>query len=210
MHDALARRREEARMHGLKCAGAFPGWTRLCDEWLIGLDRPWGEGGTTPWESPALAVRTVADAAFRTRRFARGADEPLDPIEPDAAGVLRFELQGVDYVVATDACTPSDAPEALLAAAGAKLEALLPKAKGACAGADDHPVALLVLAPHLEASGDEARRAFVDRTIAAFRDAEITHALAYAFPRTPGSFEGHYATSARPGAFLLARSGVYR
>jgi hypothetical protein len=199
-------------MHGLKCAGAFPGWTRLCDEWLVGLGRPWREGSATPWEDPETAVRTVADAAFRTRRFARRADEPLAPIEADADGLLRFELQGVDYVVATDAFAPAAGPaevDGLVAEAASRLEALMPRAEGALSGAEDHPVALLVLAPRIEAQGDEARLAFLERAIAAFRDAEITHALAYAFPRDPQRLERCYASPERPGAFVLARSGLY-
>jgi hypothetical protein len=195
-------------MHGLKCAGGFAGWTRLCDEWLIGLDRLDRGGAATPFDTRELALRSVADAAFRTRRFARGADEALDPVAVDAEGVLRFELQGIDYVVAADAWTPGPS-EDLVAGAAACLETLLPRARQALAGAEDHPVALVVLAPDLEALASDERRVFVDRAIAAFRDASLTHALAYAFPRASDGADGRYASARHPGCFLLARSGVF-
>ncbi len=191
-------------MHGLKCAGAFPGWTRLCDEWLGSLSRPWTYDGSTPWEHPGLPVRTVAAAASRTRAFASGGAE--EPVEADAAGILRFELQGVEYVVDTAEWSPEDDAE-MLPGARARLEALLAGAKAA-ALAEEHPVALLVLSPRRRGADTPASRPTVERWVDAFRGADLTHAMAYFFP-PPGSEDARHASAEWPGAFLLARSAVF-
>lgn len=197
-------------MHGLKCAGAFPGWTRLCDEWLGAVAERSTDDGSTPWERPGVPIRIVGAAVARTRGFATGVVE--GPVLPGPEGLLRFEMQGVPYVVAADEWTP-DPGEAMVDGARARLETLLERSKNAAAP-EEHPVALLVLAPRRagarEALGREQLEAWVD----AFRGADLTHALAYSFPERSRGDEGPAAPAASsadewPGAFLLARSAIF-
>ncbi len=176
-------------MHGLRCAGAFAGWTRVCDEWIGALER-FGPGGGAPH-------RAVGVALGRTRAFATGEVEAT--VASGVDGALRVELQGIPYVVvvAEWACS---AGEDLVAGARARLESALEEARSR-AGADEHPVAVLVTEPDL-GGGALAGREEVDVVLAAFRDAGLTHALAYSFPSSGGVAPGR-------GALMLARSGVF-
>jgi len=75
-------------MHGLRCDPMLLGWTRLLDEWVVGLTRYNRDAPTEPvcWEERGTTLLTLADAATRVRSFAyQEADiEPTVPLE-DAA-----------------------------------------------------------------------------------------------------------------------------
>ena len=87
-------------MHGLRCDPMLLGWTRLLDEWVVGLTRYNRDAPAEPvcWEGRGTTLLTLADAATRVRSFAyREADiEPTVPLE-DAT--MSFELQGRAYRV---------------------------------------------------------------------------------------------------------------
>src|SRR5688572_14056010 len=101
----IPRRRERARQDrgparggivlGLRSNGRFAGATRLLDEWLTGLEPFWAKGPRVMDDAVASAI--FATAAARVRKFARRGGV-LEPVLPDEAGLLRFELQGFDYV----------------------------------------------------------------------------------------------------------------
>ena len=73
----------------------------MLDEWVVGLVRynPAGENDSLCWESTPSTLQTLADAATRVRSFAYR-DEELVPTTIDSDGVMRLDLQGVDYTVA--------------------------------------------------------------------------------------------------------------
>jgi hypothetical protein len=70
-------------MHGLRCSPEIPGFTRLLDEWVVGLTRYHAEPSGVFADEPTFA-RSFAEAATRVRAFAWGAG-------------ATFELQGYDY-----------------------------------------------------------------------------------------------------------------
>ena len=79
------------------------GWTRLLDEWVVGLTRYNRNASTDPvcWEEQGRTLSTLADAATRVRSFAyREAD--IEPTVPLVDATLSFELQGRAYRVATE------------------------------------------------------------------------------------------------------------
>ena len=84
-------------MHGLRCSPEIPGFTRLLDEWVVGLTRYHTEPGGVFADEPTF-VRSFAEAATRVRAFAWGADEVQPTVVKD--GRATFELQGYDYNVA--------------------------------------------------------------------------------------------------------------
>jgi len=90
-------------MHGLRCDPMLLGWTRLLDEWVVGLTRYNRNASTDPvcWEDPRRTLSTLADAATRVRSFAyREAD--IEPTVPLVDATLSFELQGRAYRVAAE------------------------------------------------------------------------------------------------------------
>ncbi len=190
-------------MHGLKSAGDFSGWTRLCDEWLVGLERFSFDGGGNAWDTASNTLVTLTDAAERTRRFARGGADVAD-IAPDDAGLLRFELQGYDYVVATAQVWPGRDASLVEAAEGPLTESMT-RAKAGASG-EDVPVGLVFVTPRLSPEADaEERLALAENWVATMRSEAETDALAFAFPKPSGTFRGHYGSGALPGCFLVAR-----
>ena len=129
-------------MHGLRCDPMLLGWTRLLDEWIVGLTRYNRDAPTEPvcWEGRGTTLLTLADAATRVRSFAyREADiEPTVPLE-DAT--MRFELQGRAYRVAAEQHWPSTA-DAMAASASEWLERAQAHARDA---ASDEELAVGVL-----------------------------------------------------------------
>jgi hypothetical protein len=87
-------------MHGLRCDPMLLGWTRLLDEWVVGLTRYNRDAPTEPvcWEGRGTTLLTLADAATRVRSFAyREAD--IEPTVPLEGATMSFELQGRAYRV---------------------------------------------------------------------------------------------------------------
>jgi hypothetical protein len=81
-------------MHGLRCSPEIPGFTRLLDEWVVGLTRYHAEPSGVFADEPTFA-RSFAEAATRVRAFAWGAGEVEPTVVRD--GRATFELQGYDY-----------------------------------------------------------------------------------------------------------------
>lgn len=102
-------------MHGLRCDPALLGWTRLLDEWVVGLTRYNRSTPSDPvcWEDRGRTLSTFADAATRVRSFAYR-DTDIEATVPLAGAMLSFELQGRSYRVATDQLWPS-IPDAMTA-----------------------------------------------------------------------------------------------
>lgn len=100
----------QTTMHGLRCDPELLGWTRLLDEWVVGLSRTHRAGPSDPvcWEAPGPALATLADAATRVRSFAYREPE-IEATLPLEDGTLRIELQGRLYRVAADQYWPSAA-----------------------------------------------------------------------------------------------------
>ena len=100
-------------MHGLRCSPEIAGFTRLLDEWVVGLTRYTHEAAGV-FVDPALFARSFTEAATRVRAFAWGAGE-VKPTQLEG-DVTTFELQGYDYSVAVKRLTVSS-PEQLAAEA---------------------------------------------------------------------------------------------
>ena len=166
-------------MQGLKVLGGLLGWTRLTDEWLASV--------VTPLADAEAARQSLVTAAARTRRFADG-EEPA-PITADAAGVIRFELQGVVYAVASKLLVVAKGDDPLAraeAALAAEVETATIRAEG-----EEHAVGALFLTP---ATGPDAPSAAeLEAWAEALRLASFTHSLGY-------------RVDAEAGAFFLARS----
>lgn len=185
-------------MHGLKCSPEIAGWTRLLDEWVVGLNH---YAGQSVFGDSELFRASVARAATRVRTFAWGA-EAVKPTLVEPGGVLRFDLQGIDYCVATHAHrVPSET--ALRGGAEGWLDAAAKASRDAlCAdepdtGADVRSVGLLLVTA--AAGGDRQ----------AYRD--VIRALpstgsAWSFPSPDLGPQYDYAGDAL-GGVLLARPG---
>ena len=120
-------------MHGLRCSPALLGWTRLLDEWVVGLTRYNRTSLSDPvcWQETPDTVQTLADAATRVRRFA-WVDGEGTPTALDDDGALRFELQGCDYTVSCGQQWPTDLG-VLQASAAGWMAAQLEQARGVAA-----------------------------------------------------------------------------
>jgi hypothetical protein len=167
-------------MQGLKVLGGLLGWTRLTDEWLASV--------VTPLVDAEAARQSVVTAATRTRRFADG-EEPA-PIVPDAAGVIRFELQGITYAVATERVVASAGEADLLARAEGALAGAVEAAKQSAQG-EEHAVGAALITPATGADAPDADE--LAAWAETLRLASLTHSLGY---RVDGA----------RGAFFLARS----
>ncbi|MEM7137376.1 MAG: hypothetical protein AAF500_12390 [Myxococcota bacterium] len=192
-------------MHGLRCSPALVGWTRLLDEWVVGLtsfNRP-SASSATCWEDLASTRATLVAAAARARSFAL-ASPSEDRLAFEEDGTLRFELQGCSYVVAADQTSPSavdgfegDALEALDRAANRAKEASDPA---------EHPVGVVFVTPVLDVGLAPEQRAAMAHTIVADSRRLPTSAAAYSFPSVPEKARYHYVTDQYPGALVLVRS----
>ena len=107
-------------MHGLRCSPEIPGFTRLLDEWVVGLTR-YHQEPSGVFADASLFERSFADAATRVRAFAWGAGEvqPTQVLEQRAA----FELQGYDYSVALRHLTVTSPTQLAEAGEASMLEA---------------------------------------------------------------------------------------
>lgn len=194
-------------MHGLRCSPSLLGWTRLLDEWVVGLSEYKSASPSEPvcWEDEARTRATLASAATRVRSFAYR-ESDIEPTEPCADGMLRFELQGCTYVVATVQRSP-DAPKAMMQAADAWLTDALNRAcKAARPGELGAGVALVT--PKLAKGLTEAeRRAIADEFVVASRSIP-SEGCAYSFPDVGEIVRYPYANRERPGALLLVRASA--
>lgn len=176
-------------MHGLRCSPEIPGFTRLLDEWVVGLTRYHQEPAGV-FADASLFERSFAEATTRVRAFAWGAGE----VQPTQVLDQRttFELQGYDYSVALRHLTVSDAAE--LATAG---EACMLEAAQATADAPEHlrvgVVLVSVRAPGV--AGD-----YRDQT----RQLASTGA-AWSFPSAEEGPAYAYSGAGYLGGILLAR-----
>lgn len=181
-------------MLGLRSNGRFAGATRLLDEWLTGLEPFWANGPRAI--DDAVAGALFAGAAARVRKFARRGGQ-LDPIVPDANGLVRFELQGFDYVARAEHLVPTTTS---LDAVEAHLREGLASVVGH-AGPDEQAIFALVLAPRADAPiPSEAWTTAIGALVAS--------GTAWAFPGERDPFGQRAVDMHAPGlALVLAWSG---
>lgn len=188
-------------MHGLRCSPALLGWTRLLDEWVVGLtdfDRTYADEPTC-WDDPAHTQATLVSAARRVVAFALGAGD-ADPIVVHPDGFVGFELQGLRYVVATDQLSPTsayglditvrDALDAASARAGDRVH-------GGQIG-----VGAVFVTPVLEPSEAEERRWARTEPFLRTTHGVASSGCAYSFPSAHEMRRFHYTNDTRPGAIL--------
>lgn len=185
-------------MHGLRCSPEIAGFTRLLDEWVVGLTRYTAEPQGV-FADPALFARSFADAATRVRAFAWGAGE-VQPTTMEG-DVTTFELQGYDYSVAVRRLTVAS-PEVLAAEA----EAHMLDAAQAAPSVPDHLQVGVVLVS--VAADPEATEAARQARAHAYRD--VTRSLAstgaaWSFPSADEGPAYAYCGTGRLGGILLVR-----
>ena len=191
-------------MHGLRCTPALVGWTRLLDEWVVGLtafnraapDEP------TCWEIEDQARDTLWSAVRRVVSFAFPEAE-AQSVVVDAAGTACFELQGRQYRVAIGQAHPEESGW-LRASARDALRALFDRANQSARG-DEVPVGALLVTPELAADRDvdrvELARSFIEesRTVNA-------SGCAYSFPRADETDRYRYVSERCPGVLLFVHA----
>jgi hypothetical protein len=192
-------------MHGLRCDPALLGWTRLLDEWVVGLIRGPRDAASDPvcWGDPAETVGTLADAATRVRAFAyrENGTEP-SRLRPD--GVLQVELQGQSYCAAVDQRWPSSAEEAI-ASAPSWLESALRRARTA-AGTGEVAVAAVFATPRCKPASLRPDRAeLAEAFIAASRVIRCS-GCAFSFPHGRQLAKYRHGSAEYPGALLLVQA----
>lgn len=189
-------------MHGLRCDPALLGWTRLLDEWVVGLTRYNRSTPSDPvcWEDPGRTLSTLADAATRVRSFAyRDAD--IEPTLPLAGAMLSFDLQGRAYRVAVNQQWPGT-PGAMTAAAAEWLEAAQVRAREA-ALEGEIALGVVFVAPRLKVSlSAKERFEAADTFIGASRSIRCS-GCAFSFPDTHELARYRYGNEEHPGALLL-------
>lgn len=191
-------------MHGLRCDPTLLGWTRLLDEWVVGLTRYNRCGPTDPvcWEEQGRTLSTLADAATRVRSFAYRAAE-IDPTVPLDDATLSFELQGQSYRVATEQRWPSS-PNAMAASAGEWLERALTRARDLARG-EELAVGVLFITPRLLAPPEAAAPpSAADSFIGASRSIRCG-GCAFSFPDANELDRYRYGNDEYPGALVLVQ-----
>ena len=183
------------------------GWTRLLDEWVIGLTRYNRSTAKDPvcWEERDRTSSTLADSATRVRSFAyRAAD--IEPTLPLDDATLRFELQGRVYRVAIEQRWPSRHDE-MAASAAVWLEQAQARAREA-ADHDEHPVGVLFITPRLPRSLPAGERfATADSFIGASRSIRCS-GCAFSFPDARELDRYRYGNDEHPGALLLVQPSI--
>lgn len=188
-------------MHGLRCEPGLLGWTRLLDEWVVGLASV--EVGTgSLWDDRSSTIATLADAITRVRTFA-GRSDDIAPTTADAQGGLQFELQGVCYRVSTTQCFPAT-PEAFRDEAGRWLAnpTTPPMDHGGTAAR------VMFVTPRLGAA-DQARPFEVGSAFVSIGATLELAACAFSFPDEDERVRYHYANDHYPGVLLLVDSGAF-
>jgi len=189
-------------MHGLRCSGELHGWTRLLDEWCVGFGEPPLAGaGSSPFATEEATLATLAEAARRVRKFAQKGDEP---VVPGPRGELRFELQGIDYVVRTRQLWP-ESLEGLSEAVQSGLDEASRELASFVAPAEDQvAVALVFVTPRLGGLGEGERYEALQHLRNVSRH-EPSDGAGWLLP-VPGSDYGAGAVDpSHPGAALFFR-----
>jgi hypothetical protein len=192
-------------MHGLRTDPALLGFTRLLDEWVVGLPHYNCRSEADPvcWEDRRRTLRTLADAATRVRSFGyREAD--LESTIPLDDGTLRFELQGCVYRVAADQHWPITA-DAMLEAAPDGLREARARARAA-AQSDELAVGVLFATPRL-AAPHAARQRFeaADSFIGVSRSIRAS-GCAFSFPDADEIDRYRYGNDEYPGVLLFVQA----
>jgi len=185
-------------MHGLRCSPEIAGFTRLLDEWVVGLTRYTSEPAGV-FEDPALFARSFAEAATRVRAFAWGADE----VQPTAItnGVTAFELQGYDYSVAVRRLVVAS-PEQL----GAEAEASMVDAAHAAPEVADHlRVGVVLVSVTADPSATEAERQAKAHALRDVTRGLASTGAAWSFPSADEGPAYAYCGAGQLGGILLVR-----
>lgn len=191
-------------MHGLRCDPALLGWTRLLDEWVVGLmGSACGETAELVcWDDPGRTLGTLADAATGVRSFAYREME-IEPTRIVDDAVLRIELQGRAYCVAADQYWPGSA-EIAISSAVEWLDSAQQRARRVAEGAE-LAVAAVFVTPRLPpATAAEARFGAADSFIAASRAIRCS-GCAFSFPLHAELDRYRYGNDEHPGALLLVQ-----
>ena len=189
-------------MHGLRCTGELQGWTRLLDEWCVGFgDRFFPESGASCFASRETTLHTLADAARRVRLFAQKGNEP---VVPGAHGELRFELQGIDYVVLARQLWPESVDGMSAAVQGALDDACRDLARVVEPAEDRMAVGLVFVTPRLPGLSPEARGAELESFRRAVRE-EAADGAAWLIPVTGSDFGKENVDATHPAAALFFR-----
>lgn len=192
-------------MHGLRCDPMLLGWTRLLDEWVVGLPRYNRRAPSDPvcWEDQGLTLSTLADAATRVRSFAyREAD--IEPTVPLADATLRFELQGRQYRVAV-AQRWASTPQAMTESAAAWLDEAQARAHEAAIDGEV-PVGVLFVTPRLPASlPADVRAHAADSFIGASRSIRCG-GCGFSFPDAHERARYCYGNDEYPGALVFVQA----
>ncbi|MCA9575362.1 MAG: hypothetical protein KC668_07990 [Myxococcales bacterium] len=185
-------------MHGLRCSPEIPGFTRLLDEWVVGLTR-YHDDAAGVFADDALFERSFAEAATRVRAFAWGAGEvqPTEVVDQRAS----FELQGYDYSVAVHRLEVSSAEQL-----AAQAEASMCAAAEAAPAVDEHlRVGVVLVSVRAPEQADEATRlALAHRYRDETRQLGSTGA-AWSFPSADEGPAYAYCGDGMLGGILLAR-----
>ena len=183
-------------MHGLRCDPALLGWTRVLDEWVVGLmsAEPHTPSEWIDWSRPDSGIDTLARAVTRVRSFAFR-EESIDPTTPLEDGMLRFELQGRPYRVAFEQRWP-EAADDLGARAAEGLTRVTERAVAA-AGEAELPVGVLLLTPRFTRGPDLASKS---------RELRCS-GCAFSFPHKDAERYRH-GSGDQPGALLLIQAGA--
>lgn len=194
-------------MHGLRCDPMLLGWTRLLDEWVVGLTRYNRDASAEPvcWEEQGSTLVTLADAATRVRSFAyREAD--IEPTVSLDDATLSFELQGRVYRVAAEQHWPSTA-DAMTASATDLLEGAQLRARDA-ADDEEFAVGVLFATPRLASGGPAlARFESADTFIGASRSIRCS-GCAFSFPDAQELARYRYGNDEYPGALLFVQPAL--
>lgn len=171
-------------MLGLRCAPGLLGWTRLLDEWVVAV-----ADHTEPLVDPGAIVSSFADAATRVRTFSGRVDH-VDPTVADEQGTLRFDLQGIDYVVATEHRSFASADDMV-----AEVGAILDEAAARVAGERNSTgVAAVFVRPEVRSN----EQMFIEAT----RGLDLA-ACAFSFADSGKNSGDPYANSTSKGVLLL-------
>lgn len=194
-----------ATMHGLRCDPRLLGWTRLLDEWVVGLIRDARDAAAPAvrWDDPDQTTSTLTEAATRVRSFAYRESE-IEPTRLHADGVLRVELQGRAYCVAVDQCWPAAAGEAK-SLAPSWLESARARAQRAASDGELAVGAVFVTPHYRPAAAAPARVEAADAFIAAGRAIRCS-GCAFSFPQADELEKYRHGSDQHPGALLLVHS----
>ena len=192
-------------MHGLRCDPMLLGWTRLLDEWVVGLTRYNRDASTEPvcWEERGTTLLTLADAATRVRSFAYREAE-IEPTVPLEDATMSFELQGRVYRVAAEQHWPSTA-EAMADSASERLERAQVRARDA-ASDEELAVGVLFITPRWVPSRPAMDLLEAANTFIGASRAIRCGGCAFSFPDAHELDRYRYGNTEHPGALLFVEA----